>query len=97
MTHADLNAWILHWKAAGFWAIPCASCGTWFAQQHKGLAGRKAVICKLYRCELYRRWVRNTGRVPDEWMIQKWRHIYGDKPRTDSPKAHEEPRWCGTT
>ena len=87
-----LNDWIMEWKAKGYWCSPCASCGTWFAQLHVTRRGRRAVICKLKRCEAWRRYQNRNGRAPPAWLVMRMRERFGDQPRTSKPKPYEEPR-----
>ena len=97
MANDALNAWIMEWKSRGYWCQPCASCGQWYAQQRK-LRGRRSILCARMRCEFYRRWVKRTGRAPEEWVLSRWKALLGDKPRSHKCKVsrREQPRWCGT-
>jgi hypothetical protein len=80
---AALNAWIAEMRASGHWISACPSCGDFFAQLHKGRAGRRATICDWHRCILWHRFRNKYGRAPPAWLKLKWAEAYGDRRRAD--------------
>jgi hypothetical protein len=91
---SDLNAWIERERAEGRWVQPCLSCGRWFSVPHKGVRrpGRRSIRCNLHRCDLWARYRNEFNRAPPEWLVLKWKTVYGDKPRLARPKKFAERR-----
>lgn len=90
MGKRDLTAWIERERAAKRWVQPCLSCGTWFSEPRH--VGRRAIICRLHRCSLYRKYQNDYGRAPPARLQAKWRAVYGDAARINMPKRTPERR-----
>lgn len=88
-----VNEWIGLWRAKGYWCSRCPSCGWWYAQEHKG---RRSIICEKARCDRWNYYRNRNGRAPPEWLLLKWKEMYGDSARRASPKKNPGPTFQET-